>query len=58
MKDNKYADRVTVRCPFCEKLFLMPRPLFKGERELTACPSCRAEAIANTEQMTRCPNEN
>jgi uncharacterized paraquat-inducible protein A len=51
MKDNKYADRVTVRCPFCEKLFLMPRPLFKGERELTACPKCHAEATENMKAM-------
>lgn len=44
-------DRVTVRCPFCEKLFLMPRPLFKSERDTTACPACRAEAKANTQKM-------
>lgn len=42
---------VTVKCPFCERLFLMPRPLFIGERERTACPACRAEAKRNTEEM-------
>lgn len=44
-------DRVTVRCPFCDRLFLMPRPLFRSERETTACPECRAEAKRNTEEM-------
>ena len=44
-------DRVTVKCPFCECLFLMLRPLFLGERERTACPACRAEAERNTEKM-------
>ena len=42
---------VVVKCPFCERLFLMLRPLFLGERERTACPSCRAEAKRNTENM-------
>lgn len=44
-------DRVTVRCPFCERLFLMTRPLFTTEREQTACSSCRAEAKRNMEEM-------
>lgn len=50
---SESVDRVTVKCPFCERLFLMPRPLFLGERERTACPSCRAQAAQNTEDMRR-----
>ena len=46
-------DQVTVRCPFCDRLFLMTRPLFTSERERTACPACRSEARRNTEKMRR-----
>jgi hypothetical protein len=42
---------VTVKCPFCERLFIMTRPLFLGERERTACPQCAAEAASNTRKM-------
>ena len=42
---------VTVRCEFCERLFLMQRPLFFSEREHAACPACRAEAKRNLEKM-------
>ena len=45
--------KVTAKCPFCEQLFLMERPLFKGEREQTACPACANEARRNTERMLR-----
>ena len=44
---------VTVRCKFCGQLFLMARPLFKGERDQATCPKCTAQARANTEQMRR-----
>lgn len=47
------SDKVTVKCPFCERLFLMLRPLFIDERERTACPACRAEAARNTDEMAR-----
>jgi endogenous inhibitor of DNA gyrase (YacG/DUF329 family) len=50
MRDNVIS-RVTVRCPFCDRLFLMARPLFVDERNRTACPACRAEAVSNTEKM-------
>jgi endogenous inhibitor of DNA gyrase (YacG/DUF329 family) len=54
---SDYVSRVTVRCPFCDRLFLMPRPLFNSERDTTACPACRAEASRNTEEMTRANRE-
>jgi hypothetical protein len=44
---------VTVKCPFCERLFLMPRPMFFTERERTACPDCRAEALRNMNATTQ-----
>ena len=46
------AMSVVVKCPFCERLFLMMRPLFLGERDRTACPACRAEATSNMKQMS------
>lgn len=53
MRREETISRVTVRCPFCERLFLMPRPLFTSERENTACPACRAEAEKNTADMRK-----
>ena len=50
-KEEGEVSLITAKCPFCERLFLMPRPLFVGERELTACPACQAEAERNTETM-------
>lgn len=42
---------VTVKCQFCNRLFRMERPLFKGERDQATCPQCDAEAKQNTTQM-------
>lgn len=48
---NELISKVTVKCPFCERLFLMTRPLFVAERERTACPACRRAAEENTKAM-------
>lgn len=42
---------VTVRCQFCERLFIMERPLFVGERDRATCQGCTAEARRNTDAM-------
>lgn len=46
-------DQVTVRCQFCNDLFVMTRPLFVGERDRVTCPSCRAEAERDTKRKRR-----
>ena len=50
-------ERVTVRCQWCERLFLMVRPLFLGERERATCPACRDEARRNMQEMTKKESE-
>jgi hypothetical protein len=51
MRRENMMHGVTARCPFCERLFIMPRPLFVVERERTACPACHAEAERNTREF-------
>ena len=49
--------QVTVRCQYCERLFLMERPLFIDEQKRATCPAYRREARENTEKMTERPKD-
>lgn len=46
--DNSFS-KVAVRCQFCERLFLMPRPVFTSEQQRATCPQCWKEAKLNTD---------